>query len=311
MESQFFKGDEVTEIRQEVEEYILQLGFSRGLDDNLVKRWRIGYRYRSDEFSPGDELPPPDPFPWDREMSFPFVSFDVLQDNYTTAFNLDQIHRTEDLHLGYRFYNLLGYAATGFGSDSDRVVIEGLFSDTLIYNGNELWRHRLEWQGILNLDTDRSEDVTVAWETRYFRRQTSHRSFFASLQAVWSHNLNTHQQIVLGGLTGARGFENRFQAGDRRWSVTLEERMYTDVHLWNLLRLGWALFIDAGRAWEPGVGDGLEDATLINAGFGIRLASSKAEAGRIAHIDFAFPLSNKDDPQVDSYLIAVNIKNAF
>lgn len=311
VESQYFKGDEVTEVRQEVEEYIFQLGFSNGLKDDLVQRWRIGYQYRSDEFDLGDELPPPDPFPWDRELSYPFVAFEALEDDYTTAFNLDQIHRTEDLHLGYRFYNRVGYAATGFGSDQDRAVMQGFFSDTLLYNEHILWRHEMEWEGVWNLDTGYSEDVLVDYKMRYFRRQTSHRSFFASVAAVWTHNLNNHQQVVLGGLTGARGFENRFQVGDRLWSLTLEERMYTDIHLWNLLRLGWALFIDVGRAWEPGVDDGLEDTNLANAGFGIRLASSKAEAGRIAHIDFAFPLTNKDDPQVDSYLIAVNIKNEF
>ncbi|MEX2488724.1 MAG: ShlB/FhaC/HecB family hemolysin secretion/activation protein, partial [Pseudomonadales bacterium] len=226
-------------------------------------------------------------------------------------FNLDQIHKTEDLHLGYRVYNKVGYAAEAFGSDQDRFIINGSFSDTLQYNDDVLWRHKLNWEGMWNLDTERAEDVIVSYQTRYFRQQTSHRAFFAEFNAVYSKNLNTNRQVVLGGLSGTRGFDNRFQAGDRRMVLNLEERMYTDIHFLNLIRVGWAVFIDVGRAWEPGVEDGLEDDYLADIGFGLRLASSKAEAGRIAHIDFAFPLTNKDDPDVDSPTVAVNIKSRF
>ncbi len=63
--------------------------------------------------------------------------------------------------------------------------------------------------------------------------------------------------------------------------------------------------------WEPGIDEGFEDDYLANIGFGIRLASTKADAGRVIHIDFAFPLTNRDDPDVESSEIAINIKNEF
>ena len=65
----------------------------------------------------------------------------------------------------------------------------------------------------------------------------------------------------------------------------------------------------ARRAWTPGIDDGLPDTSLVNAGFGIRLASTKADDGRIIHIDFAFPLTNRDDPAVSSTEISVTIKD--
>ena len=151
--------------------------------------------------------------------------------------------------------------------------------------------------------------MLVNYSTRYFLNQSRYRSFFASLDLVYSKNLNTHQQIVFGGDTGARAFDNRLQTGDRRFKLTLEERVYTDIHLLNLVRLGGAIFFDIGRAWQPGVDDGFEDNYLLNIGFGIRLASTKADAGRVIHIDLAFPLTNKDDPAVDSSELSINIKN--
>jgi hemolysin activation/secretion protein len=94
-------------------------------------------------------------------------------------------------------------------------------------------------------------------------------------------------------------------------ALTLEERMYTDIHLFNLIRVGWAMFIDIGRAWNPDGDDGIEDDYLASAGLGLRLASSKSDKGSLLHIDLAFPLTNKDDPDVDSAEVSVKMKTRF
>jgi outer membrane protein assembly factor BamA len=308
---QFFRADNVTEVVNMTDDYLLYYGFSKGLKNGITRRWTFGYRYLDEAFSPGVEFPPPVKFAIDKRLSYPFIEYWSVVDDYTTVFNFDQIQRTEDLHLGHTFVSRLGIAASAFGSDENRIVLEGRFDDTIVYNSNILWLHKLNWRGLWNLDTGKSEDVVISYSTRYFRNQTRHRSFFASFSGVYSINLNTNQQVVFGGDTGARAFDNRLQVGDRRFKLTLEERMYTDIHLLNLVRLGWALFIDVGRAWEPGVEDGFKDKYLANVGVGLRLASTKADAGRVIHIDLAFPLTNKDDPAVNSSEVSINIKNEF
>lgn len=309
-DSQYFRGDEVTATRHEIEEYIVSYGWSAGLKKGRTNRWRLGYIYRDDRFSE-TVLPPPAEFPTDKEFSYPFVEFTSLEDNYSTSFNLDQIHRTEDLHLGHELYMRLGYAAEQFGSDENRMLFRGTYRNTLAFSRRTLLQHDLYTDALWNLDSDASEDVVVNYQLRYFRAQTTHRSFYAKFDATYTKNLNSNRQVVLGGLTGARAFDNHFQIGDRSVLLTLEERQYTDVHFLNLIRLGFALFVDVGRAWAPGLDDGIEDSLLADVGFGIRLASSKAAVGNIVHIDFAFPLTNRDDPAVDSPQIAVNIKDSF
>ena len=310
-DEQYYRGDDITAVVHDIEDYDIEYGFSNGLEDDAARRWTVGYRYREDAFGLSDELPPPEEFPVDKELSYPFIGFESIEDNFDTAFNLDQIYRTEDLHLGRSWRNRLGYAAEAFGSDQDRLVLDGFFSDTLMFNDNVLWQHSLEWEAQWNLDSSEAEDLLIAYETRYYKRQTERRSFFASLEAVYSKNLNTNRQLVLGGETGARAFDNRFQVGDRSVVLTLEERFYSDIHLFNLVRVGGAVFVDVGSAWTPGEDNGVEDELLADIGFGIRLASSKAASGRVAHIDFAFPLTNRDDPDVDSFQISLNIKGAF
>ena len=247
-DEQFFRGDDISEVEHEIQDFSFEYGFSRGLMGGAVSRWSVGYRYRNDEFALSDELPAPAIFPTNKELSYPYFKYELVEDNYVTAFNLDQIYRTEDLHLGLRFTNRLGYAAEGFGSDQDRVVVDGFLSDTLFYNGEMLWQHSLEWEGMWNGQTDEAEDLLISYHTRYFLRQSDRTSFFASFKAQYSKNLNSHRQVVLGGESGARAFDNRFQVGDRSVILTLEERLYTDLHLWNLIRVGGALFVDVGRA---------------------------------------------------------------
>ena len=307
-ETQYLKGEKVTETDHKIDEYQMSYGVSRGLVGKVTKRWLAGYTYRDDRFSPGDALPTPAIPTTGKRLSYPFLHYQSLEDDFTTAFNIDQIYRTEDLHLGHNFNFRIGYAATEFGSDRDRAVIATSFSDTLLYEEKILLQHFFSLNGLWNFETERDEDLIAQYEMRYFHSQTSLRSFFASISATYAHNLNSNQQVVLGGATGARGFVNRFQTGDRRLLLTLEERQYTNWHILNLVRPGFALFLDAGRVWQPGVNQNLENKYLVDAGFGIRLASSKADVGSVIHIDFAFPLTNRNEADVDSVQITVKVK---
>jgi len=286
-------------------------GKSDGLVAGTATRWRFGVVAREDRFSPSIELPPPAVFPVDKKLIYPFIEYSSIEDDFITTSNVDQIQRTEDLHLGLTANAFLGFAASSFGSDRDRLVFRGSLNDTLSFNERDLLQHELSLGGLWNLDSHHSEDVVAEYRIRYFRSQTIYRSFFASIDATWTKNLNTNQQVALGGQNGARAFENHFQVGDRRYLLTLEERQYTQIHFLNLIRLGFAAFVDVGRAWEPGLDDGLTDSLLANVGFGLRLASSKANVGQIIHIDFAFPLTNRDDPTTDGWQIAVKVKESF
>ena len=174
-----------------------------------------------------------------------------------------------------------------------------------------LLQHRLNWRGFWNYDRSEAEEVLVSYGLRYYRRQTAKRSFFASLSAAYVKNISSDKQLQLGGDTGVRGYPQRYATGDRSYLVSLEQRMYTDLHILQLVRVGWALFFDMGKAWFPGADNGAGNELLKNAGIGLRLASSKAELGKVMHLDIAYPMDRRDDPEVDSVQYLVTIKNSF
>ena len=68
---QFFRGDEVTAVREEIEEGIASFGFSKGRVDDVVRRWRFGWRVREENYLASTEFPAPADFPDDRTFSFP------------------------------------------------------------------------------------------------------------------------------------------------------------------------------------------------------------------------------------------------
>lgn len=311
VDAQFFKGDEVTEVSRDAEDYLVKYGWSRGLQQGRTTRWALGYRYEKQAYSVGPELPPPLSFPQDRTLSYPFVDFSIVEDDYDTGVNLNQLHRTEDIHVGFSLFNRIGYAADALGSDNDRLLIQGAYNDTLAYTQHRWVTHRLAWSGLMNLDDDETEDLLLDYVVRFQQQQAKRWAFFASFQATLARNLNSNQQLLYGGDSGARAFDNRFQSGDRRVIVSVEQRRYTDLHLFNLIRVGWAVFLDAGRAWDPDVDDGIADDYLASVGVGLRLASSKSDKGQMLHLDLAVPLTNRDDPAVSSREIAVRLKRRF
>jgi hypothetical protein len=310
LDTQYFRSEEISEVRHHEEMAVAELGFSAGLINGWARRWQFGLQYQQNRYQPGSELPTPPELPRDRKLIYPFAALEFVEDDYVTAFNLDQIYRTEDLHLGRELRLRLGYAAETFGSDQDRLVFDGHYSNSLHYDDDSLWQHQADWEGFYNFNSRALENVLLSYQNRYFRRQTAQRSFFARLEAVYSKNLDPHRQVVLGGQTGARAFENRYQVGDSRVLLSLEERLYSDIHLLNLIRLGAAVFVDAGRVWSD-VETGSREDWLADIGFGLRLASSKAASDRIAHLDFAFPLTNQSDPAVDSVLVSFTVKGSF
>ena len=311
IDAQFLRDTEVSEVLHDFENLSLEFGTSRGLQNGFSRRWRWGLAQRQHNFRVSPFLPPPDLFPEDRKLVYPYLGYESIEDNFTTAFNLNQMFRTEDLHLGSVLRWHMGYAHEALGSDQDRLVLEGEWRDTLHYSANALWQVSLDWEGYWNKPRAMEEDVLINLRTHYFRRWSDYQALYAAIEVAAARNLNTHRQLIHGALNGARAYPNRFQTGDRRWSFTMEHRVYTNLHLANLLHVGGAAFLDIGRAWQPGVDDGLADSQLVNIGFGLRLASSKAASSRIGHLDIAFPLSNRDDPAVDSVLLAFTVRSSF
>ena len=110
-------------------------------------------------------------------------------------------------------------------------------------------------------------------------------------------------QLLLGGDSGLPGYPSRYQSGTRRALLRLEERFYTDIYLYRLVRVGAAAFVDAGRAWGGAFESANNNGWLRDVGFGLRLVSDRSANGSVAHLDIAFPLDAQGDVKRAQFLV--------
>ena len=129
---------------------------------------------------------------------------------------------------------------------------------------------------------------------------TSKRSlFFTSLSLAKIRNPDSNRLLEIGGDNGLRGYPLRYQRGEQRVLLTVEQRAYSDWYPFRLFRVGGAVFVDVGRAWvgEPSDVPAVHRGWLSNIGIGARLLSTRSASGKVFHIDLAFPFH--DDPGID------------
>ncbi|HEY5756881.1 MAG TPA: BamA/TamA family outer membrane protein [Steroidobacter sp.] len=281
-------------------------GISEGLHDGWTTRYLGGFRYDERSFTTRQDEPNVT-LPDDRTVAYPWVGIEMLEDNYLSTRNLDQIGRTEDVHLGRSARFDVGFASTAFGSTRDAFILSGELSagvdlDRERYLINSVgWHGRLEGGSVANGVLDAS--------SRFYLRQSEHRVFFASASASLTSNLDPEKQLLLGGDNGLRGYPLRYQAGKTNALVTLEERFYSNWQPLKLVNVGAAVFFDAGRAWGQDEYAAAPEGWLSDVGIGLRLGSARSGLGNVLHIDLAMPLNRNND--IDSLQLLIETKKSF
>jgi hypothetical protein len=266
-------------------------GWSRGLQDGWAQRWTAGVTFDEHMFSPvSNSNGSTNLIPEDRRFLYPFLEFDLVQDDYLKLVNHDQIGRTEDFALGTAASLRVGYALNGLGSSATALLINASVSKgfrnadtgTLILYGD--FSGRLEDHSLQN--------GVATGSIRYYVEQSKNWLFFTTLQGTRGWNLDLDNQILLGGDNGLRGYPLRYQDGTARALWTVEQRYFTDWYPFRLFRVGGAVFMDVGRTWgqpplaAPSLG------LLKDAGFGLRFGNSRSGLGNVIHVDLAFPLDS-------------------
>lgn len=307
VDSVYELGDEVGEYRHQTSYANVFYGWSGGLSGGWVRRWRAGLVYDDQRFEqdPGGKVSPF--IPEDRKLVYPYLSYELLEDRFYEARNLDQMARTEDVFLGTRAELSLGWADESLGSDRNAVVFAGGVSQGYGSPASSMFIFGTRLSG--RLDSDDLANTVLSVQGRYYRRQSERRTFYAGLSADLGRNLDLDNPIEVGADEGLRGYPLRYQRGDRRMVFTVEQRYFTDVYLFRIFRLGGAVFYDMGRTWGDNPAGEDSMGWLRDVGFGLRFANTRTSIGKVIHVDVAFPLDGDDD--IDSVQLVLEGKRSF
>lgn len=261
-------------------------GWSDGLVGGLTRRWFAGMRYDIAQFTPQPTAPTAYALPADRRLAYPWAGYQLLEDRYVKAENIDLIGRTEDLYLGRSLYAELGYSSGATAAVRHSVLVNVTALDAWQPGGEQLLFGSASLTG--RLDDGVANNVRLNAAARYFAPLTHHQVFYASLAATTTRRLDLDQQLLLGGDTGLRGYPIRFQGGTSSALLTLEHRLYTDWFPFRLVTVGAAVFFDAGRTWGRDFADATPLGTLKDAGLGLRLGNNRSGLGNVLHVDVSY-----------------------
>lgn len=284
-------------------------GWSRGLRGGWARRLSAGLTYDDSEFTSivGPISGPTGALPADRKLTYPWVGYEWVQDDYEKARNRDQIEKTEDFLLGLRARVQLGLASPNFGSDRSAVIFNGGIS----HGFEPGTRQRLLLSSTLSGREESGDfaDVAASVAARYYFRQSDRRLLFVSAAADVASRPDLDHQLLLGGDNGLRGYPLRYQAGQGRWLVTVEQRIYTNWYPFRLFNVGGAIFYDMGRTWGDNPTGTRPLGLLKDLGFGLRLGNSRSALGNVLHIDVALPLDG--DQSISSMQFLVETQRSF
>jgi len=285
--------------RARVDAYELAFGRSKGVHDGRLVRWTTGVRYEDRRFDAVDRstgLPPES-----RTLVSPWVGVEWRGERWEERNNLDQIGRVEDLALGNRVSARVGWAGEALGSTENAALFRVDARSAFEAHGLGLVHLGGHLSGRWNA---RPEDLIAGISAQLHRPDFERHQLFASIDLDLVRRLDRESQLLLGGDSGLRGYPLRFQDGDRRLLVTLEQRWFTSWFPWKLVHVGAAAFVDAGRTW--GGPEATQLGWLGDVGFGLRLGNSRSGHGAVIHLDVAVPLVRPSGVAGVQYLISTS-----
>lgn len=304
--SRYSLGHLVERVDMQKQSFDFGGGISAGLQDGWAKRYLAGVRYESNSFMRRADQPDAT-LPADRVLAYPWIGLEIVEDDYVSTRNLDQIGRTEDLYIGRSARMELGLASTAFGSTRDAFLLRSALQAGADLGESQYMMHTLDFDGRIE-DGDLA-NAKLELNSRYYLRNSTRSVFFASVTGTLSSNLDPEEQLLLGGDNGLRGYPLRYQAGTSSALVTLEERFYTDWQPLKLVNVGAAVFVDAGRTWGRDEFAAAPSGWLTDVGVGLRLGSARSGLGNVLHIDLAFPLNGNQD--IDGMQLLVETRKSF
>ncbi len=307
-ETRFYAlGEEVAEYRSAQRTTEAWIGRSSGLVDGWVRRLSVGLTRDERRFAQALEPTLPALLPEDRELTYPWVGIEWVEDDFETSSNRDQIERTEDFFMGTRIGASLGYASADAGSDRDAFVFRAAASRGFGSMGSSALLLGSNLSGRVESGTV----VNALWQvdSRYYRQLSERSLVFTTLAGAWGRRLDLDNPLQLGGDNGLRGYPLRYQVGEQRLLLSAEYRYFTDWYPFRLARVGGAVFADAGRTWGANPAGGGSLGWLTDVGIGLRFAPTRASGREVIHLDIAFPLDG--DPTIDDVQLLLESKRSF
>ncbi|MCE3251825.1 MAG: hypothetical protein K0Q67_835 [Cellvibrio sp.] len=299
--------EKINEFRHQAMDNEIYFGVATDVTPGFTQRWLVGVSNEEDKFTATDKTV--QGIPEERKAAYPWIEYQYLENRYGVFKNINQIQRAEDIALGQNITFRLGYAGTQFDNPDDVVRYIGSYTNILDFDQHHIFEGSVTLDGRHHSEMENIDTTVVEIDLAYNYFQDEKRRWYVAYSYDVGQDLAQYEELTVGDVTGLRGYPSDYQRGDKRYVFTVERRYFSDIHIFNLLRVGAVVFFDIGKAW------GLEQygpsPVLSDVGFGLRLSSSKVRIGNVVHIDIATPTSATNEPGVGKYQLTIGAQSRF
>ena len=300
IDSIYNAGNIVSQYRHRQDKGEVFGGWSPGLVNGWVHRYSLGVSVQNDAFALDPGRIAPAQLPADEKLVAPFVRYELIEERYQKLQNRNLMARPEFFALGFASTLQLGYASTAFGSSHDALLYSGSVSQGFEPAPTQTLIGSAAISGQYADGHVRRQQF--GGQAQYYVPHDKRWLFYLAASGDMLTNPDPADSLLLGGDTGLRGYPLRYQSGDRRALFTVEERVYTDLYVLRLFRIGGAVFFDSGRAWGGSNANTVNPGWLNDAGFGLRIVSVRSAFSNVLHVDVAFPLNPTADVKKVQFL---------
>lgn len=291
-----------------IQDGTVHVGVLTRLRKNRVRRVRLGLTSERDTYD-NQHLDYLDrPLPADRTLAYTWIEFEREEYDFWTTTNLNQLFRNEDINLGAQYSIRLGATSSGLGSTEEGVVSILNWSKASSFGRHHVLLNSVTSSLFYDYMEDQVKHSILELETSYDHFIDDRNRWHLDLLYHAGFNLEPEDTFTAGGIV-LRGFENSTQRGDRFARVNLERRHFFNIHPFNLFRVGSAMFLEAGKAWDTENRFEQSDSVLFDLGIGLRISSSKSRPGNVIHVNVAVPLNERD--LTDKYLVSFYTSTTF
>jgi len=300
------RGEVVNKFRHQALLNEIFIGKATEVNNNFTQRWLIGFSNEEQKFYTTDETTD-EGIPVHDKAAYPWVEYQYLENKFGVYKNVNQIQRPEDIALGQNFSFRLGVGGKRFDNPDDVVRFKGEYVNIRDVNDVHIFEYSFAIDGRQHLQISDLDPVVISTYMSYNYFQDEKNRWYSRVSYDVGQDLSRQQELTVGDVTGLRGYPTDYFRGKKRYVFTLERRYFSDIHIFNLLRMGGVVYFDAGKAW------GLEgdpySPLLSDVGIGLRFSSTKVRIGNVVHIDVAMPTSAKSG--ISKYQLTIGAEKKF
>lgn len=298
-------GDIVNEFRHRSIENIAYYGLATDINEKFTQRWLVGFTQEEDTFSPTEKTL--QGFPERDKAVYPWVEYQYLENKFAVLQNVNQIQRPEDIAVGVQVKARIGYAGTAFDNLDDVLRYKIDYEKFVGIRDKHIFEFEAKLDGRHHIQISGLDPNILTTSIAYHYLEDEKNRWYARVEYGVGEDVPQYKELTVGDITGLRGYPTDYLRGKKRYAVTLERRYFSDFYLFNLIRMGGVVFVDAGKAW--GLPNEPYAPLLSDIGFGLRFSSTKVRIGNVVHVDIAMPTTAREG--LSKYQLTIGAEQKF